>query len=72
MSRNQLDYDDPDYVQTSQLCEICGDRWYGSAPLKRWSKHPNVIVHVECDIPNVKKRARKPTALERYKKMKKI
>lgn len=49
MSRTQFEYDDEDYVQLSQLCEICGDRWFDDRPLKQWSRHPKVTVHVECD-----------------------
>jgi len=46
---DQYDYDDPRYVQISQKCEICGGWWYDARKLKSWSKHPNVIVHEECD-----------------------
>ena len=58
MAYTSPDYDDIDYVQVSQRCEICGDRWFDDRPLKQWSLHPQVTVHEECDFikPPKKKR----------------
>lgn len=75
MSVNAPEYDDPDYVQVSQLCEICGDRWYGDRPLKQWSKHPNVTVHVDCDEVEVEtkltKNLKKTSCVNQVKPLKK-
>ena len=63
MSRHNPDYDDADYIQLSQRCEICCDRWLDDRPLKQWSKHPKVTVHVECDPEKPKKKRKLPKSI---------